>query len=177
MLTYTHLRNSSCFKTIAQGNCGDVLSHKIICNRAFWEGNRERVRYLQNKMQWTIAMTCSPIVGSKLDEPLRLLSLATCLYRYAVRCAGLLNVAVVVAAISTIIHLHHDDLYIRSFCTKRRPLGIHANLRQAVVFFGDGPNMASESTVSNTELSEFFGAHRILGRELNEFSSAFNLCA
>ena len=25
--------------------------------------------------------------------------------------------------------------------------------------FGNGPNTASESTVSNTELSEFFGAH------------------
>ena len=25
--------------------------------------------------------------------------------------------------------------------------------------FGNGPNTVSESTVSNTELSEFFGAH------------------
>ena len=37
--------------------------------------------------------------------------------------------------------------------------------------------MASESTVSNTELSEFLGPHRVLGRELNEFLSAYYLCA
>ena len=36
--------------------------------------------------------------------------------------------------------------------------------------------MVSESTVSNTELSEFFGLHRVLGRELSEFLSACYLC-
>ena len=43
--------------------------------------------------------------------------------------------------------------------------------------FGNGPNTVSESTVSNTELSEFFGAHRVPGRELSEFLSAYYLCA
>ena len=43
--------------------------------------------------------------------------------------------------------------------------------------FGDGPNTLSESTVSNTELSEFFGPHRVSGRELSEFLSAYYLCA
>ena len=40
---------------------------------------------------------------------------------------------------------------------------------------GDGPNTVSESTVQNTELSEFFGPHRVPGRELSEFLSA-HLC-
>ena len=40
---------------------------------------------------------------------------------------------------------------------------------------GDGPNTVSESTVSNTELSELFPPHRVLGRELSEFLSAFYL--
>ena len=34
-----------------------------------------------------------------------------------------------------------------------------------------------ESTVSSTELSEFFVLHRVLGRELSEFFSADYLCA
>ena len=34
-----------------------------------------------------------------------------------------------------------------------------------------------ESTVSNTELSEFFGPHQVLERELSEFLSSFYLCA
>ena len=38
--------------------------------------------------------------------------------------------------------------------------------------FGDGPNTVSESTVSNTELSEFFCSHRLPGKELSEFLSA-----
>ena len=33
------------------------------------------------------------------------------------------------------------------------------------------------STGSNTELSEFFGPHRVSGRELSDFLSAYNLCA
>ena len=41
----------------------------------------------------------------------------------------------------------------------------------------NGPNTVSESTVSNTELSEFFGPHRVPGRELSEFLSAYYLCA
>ena len=40
----------------------------------------------------------------------------------------------------------------------------------------DGPNTVSENTVSNTELSEFFGPHRVPGRELSEFLSAYYLC-
>ena len=42
---------------------------------------------------------------------------------------------------------------------------------------GDGPDRASESTVSNTKLSEFFGPHRVPGRELSEHLSANCLCA
>ena len=42
---------------------------------------------------------------------------------------------------------------------------------------GNGANTVSGSTVSNTELSEFFGAHRVPGRELSEFLSAYYLCA
>ena len=41
----------------------------------------------------------------------------------------------------------------------------------------DGPNTVSESTVSNTELSEFLCPHRVPGRELSEFLSAYYLCA
>ena len=45
-------------------------------------------------------------------------------------------------------------------------------------FVGDGPNTVSESTVSNTELSEcFFCGHLVPGRELSEFISAYYLCA
>ena len=41
-----------------------------------------------------------------------------------------------------------------------------------------GPHSTvSESTVSNTELSEFFCPHRAPGRELSEFLSAYYLCA
>ena len=43
--------------------------------------------------------------------------------------------------------------------------------------FGDGPNTVSESTVSNTELSEIFGPHRVPGRELSELARAYYLCA
>ena len=42
---------------------------------------------------------------------------------------------------------------------------------------GNGPNTVSESTVSNTDLSEFFGAHWVPGSELSEFLSAYYLCA
>ena len=38
---------------------------------------------------------------------------------------------------------------------------------------GNGPNTVSESTVSNTELSEFFCPHRAPGRGLSEFLSAY----
>ena len=43
--------------------------------------------------------------------------------------------------------------------------------------FGDGPDTASESTFSSTELSEFFGPHRVPGTELSELRSAYYLCA
>ena len=44
--------------------------------------------------------------------------------------------------------------------------------------FGNGLNTVSESTVSNTELSEteFFGPHRVPGTKLGEFLSAYYLC-
>ena len=42
---------------------------------------------------------------------------------------------------------------------------------------GNGPNTVSESTVSNTKLSEFFGSDRVPGRELSELPSAYDLCA
>ena len=45
------------------------------------------------------------------------------------------------------------------------------------VKIGNGPNTVSESTVSNPELSEFFGAHWVPGIELSEFLSAYYLCA
>ena len=41
----------------------------------------------------------------------------------------------------------------------------------------NGPNTVSESTVSNTELSEFFGAHWVPESELSEFLPAYFLCA
>ena len=41
---------------------------------------------------------------------------------------------------------------------------------------GNGLNTVSGSTVSNTELSEFFRSHRVAGRELSEFLSAYYLC-
>ena len=43
--------------------------------------------------------------------------------------------------------------------------------------FGNGLNTVSASTVSNTELGEFFCPHRVPGRELSEFLSAYYLCA
>ena len=42
---------------------------------------------------------------------------------------------------------------------------------------GDGQNTVSESTASSTKLSEFFGSHRVPGRELSEFLSPCYLCA
>ena len=42
--------------------------------------------------------------------------------------------------------------------------------------FGNGPNTVSESTVSNKELSEFFGPHRVPGRELSEFLCLVFVC-
>ena len=44
-------------------------------------------------------------------------------------------------------------------------------------FVGNRPNTVSGSTVSNTELSEFFGAHWVPGSELSEFLLANYLCA
>ena len=40
-----------------------------------------------------------------------------------------------------------------------------------------GGKTVSESTVSNTELSEFSGSHRAPGSKLSEFLSAYYLCA
>ena len=44
------------------------------------------------------------------------------------------------------------------------------------VKIGNGPNTVSESMVSHTELSEFFGPHQVPGRELSEFLSAYIIC-
>ena len=41
--------------------------------------------------------------------------------------------------------------------------------------FGNRPNTASVSTVSNTQLNEFFRLRRVPGRELSEFLSAYYL--
>ena len=49
-------------------------------------------------------------------------------------------------------------------------------LLDAQIPLGDGPNTVSESTVSNTELSECLCPHRVPGRELSEFLSAYYLC-
>ena len=40
-------------------------------------------------------------------------------------------------------------------------------------FVRNGPNTVSGSTVSNTEITEFFCPHRVPGRELSEFLSAY----
>ena len=50
-------------------------------------------------------------------------------------------------------------------------------IKPSYLKFGNGPNTVSESTVSNPELSEFFWPHRVLGRELSEFLSAYCLRA
>ena len=43
--------------------------------------------------------------------------------------------------------------------------------------FVDGPNTVSESTASNTELSELLVPHRVPGAELSEILSGYSLCA
>ena len=43
--------------------------------------------------------------------------------------------------------------------------------------FGEKTTAISEGTVSNAELSQFFTAHQVPGRELSEFLSAYDLCA
>ena len=58
----------------------------------------------------------------------------------------------------------------------RGPASDSANISSLDVL-ANGPNTISESTVSNTELSELFGPHWALGRELSEFPSAYYLCA
>ena len=54
---------------------------------------------------------------------------------------------------------------------------VHESLVLRCPGIGDGPNTVSGSTVWNTELSEFFGAHWVPGSELSEFLSAYYLCA
>ena len=54
---------------------------------------------------------------------------------------------------------------------------LQERLLVSLKYVGDGPNTVSESTVSNTELSEIFGPHRVPGRELSELLSAYYLCA
>ena len=46
------------------------------------------------------------------------------------------------------------------------PLGLREYMG---TYIGNGPNTVLGSTVSNTELSEVFGAHWVLGSELSEF--------
>ena len=48
---------------------------------------------------------------------------------------------------------------------------------QIVLYSETGRIRFRESTVSSTELSESFGPHRVQGRELSEFLSAYYLCA
>ena len=53
-------------------------------------------------------------------------------------------------------------------CSRNAPQKVHPNFAQNLgrhILVGNGPNTVSESTVSNTELSEFFGPHRVLERE------------
>ena len=59
----------------------------------------------------------------------------------------------------------------KTWRSKTRVLG------RRIPHVGNGPNMVSESTASNTELSEFFCPHRVPGRELSEFLSTYYLCA
>ena len=61
--------------------------------------------------------------------------------------------------------------------SKRPGLDKELALRPPQTFVGNGPNTVSESTVSNTELSEFFCPHRVPGRELSELLSVYYLCA
>ena len=49
--------------------------------------------------------------------------------------------------------------------------------KDASIVIGHGPNTVLESTVSNTEISEFCGPHQVPRRELSEFLSAYHLCA
>ena len=58
---------------------------------------------------------------------------------------------------------------------KARISKLYVNVNNSRPIFGNGPNTVSESTVSNTELSEFFGPHRVPGRGLSEFLSAYCL--
>ena len=52
-----------------------------------------------------------------------------------------------------------------------------ADFRNDLFSLGNGANTVSESTVSNTELGELFGPHRVPERDLSEFLSAYYLCA
>ena len=79
------------------------------------------------------------------------------------------------------IHLIHSWTYkepgrgLRTFAQNvPAAMFFHVPLRPKLI--GNGPNTASESTVSNTELSEFFCPHPVPGRELSEFLSAYYLC-
>ena len=62
-------------------------------------------------------------------------------------------------------------------CECRQWISAENMLQGIYFFFGSGPNAVSESTASNTELSECFGPHRVLGREFREFLSSYYLCA
>ena len=71
-------------------------------------------------------------------------------------------------------HSHYSSHCSRALAPKRTQ---QTPLCQRTSVFGNGPNTVSESTVSNTELSEFLGPHPAPRRELSEFLSAFCLCA
>ena len=70
--------------------------------------------------------------------------------------------------------VHSDLVYI---VLTPAQLQSRATVYRPLVLFGNGPNTVSESTISNTELGEFFGPHRIPGRELSEFLAAYYLRA
>ena len=57
-------------------------------------------------------------------------------------------------------------------CVSVRARASFMLISHMLTFLGDGPNTVSESTVSDTELSEFFGPQRVPGGELSEFLSA-----
>ena len=70
--------------------------------------------------------------------------------------------------------LHRKNRVPRNFAARARKT---RKIRNADGRNSETANAVSESTVSNTELSEFFCALRAPGRQLSEFISAYFLCA
>ena len=72
-----------------------------------------------------------------------------------------------------------QSIFLRSWLAHQRWTNTCSGIGHivSVVDFRDGPTTVSESTVSNTELSEFFLALAEFWGQLSEFFSAFYLCA